>query len=181
MCARETNVRSTRCYRRFSFRNNHNQVLATINGYSLQLDREHAGAIMTEALDLQEALAAERGISIERGRRSRALRSHACLQVFGNILANSIKFCRAGGSIVVTSRRVGDELELSGNDDGPGISPDVLPTLFDPYRVPPSQAHAGSGLGLHICKGIIERHGRIWAGSEGDQGTTMYFTLPVTE
>lgn len=152
---------------------------------SLQIKSEPVDAIMAEALDLQEAIAAERGIQIERayvtGINIRCDRLRI-LQVFGNLVGNSLKFCPANGSVIVTSRRVGDEIEFSVKDNGPGISPDVLPSLFEPYRMPPSQAQAGSGLGLYICKGIIERHGgRIWAGTTAEHGTTMYFTLPVSE
>jgi PAS domain S-box-containing protein len=151
---------------------------------SLSIAPESADAIMTEALDLQEALAAERAIHIDREFGTDGILVHCdrmrILQVFGNLIGNSIKFCRAGGRIRVASLRTATDIEFSVSDDGPGISADVLPTLFDPYRLPPSQAQAGSGLGLYICKGIIERHGgRIWAGT-GGTGTTMYFTLPVS-
>lgn len=153
---------------------------------SLQLELESADTIMTEALDLQEALAVERSIQIERAYGTAGIKVRCdrlrILQVFGNLVGNSLKFCRAGGTIVVASRRVDTEIEFSIKDNGPGISPEVLPSLFDPYRLPPSQAQAGSGLGLYICKGIIERHeGRIWADTTAEHGTTMYFTLPVTE
>jgi PAS domain S-box-containing protein len=152
---------------------------------SLQMAPESVDALMTEALDLQQAIALERGISIERIHET-AGAIVSCdrmriLQVFGNLIGNSIKFGRAGGQIVVAARHVGDAVEFSVRDDGPGINADVLPALFDPYRVPPSQEHAGSGLGLHISKGIIERHGgKIWATTELGSGTTMFFTLPIT-
>ena len=151
---------------------------------SLTMTRESATSLLTEAVELQCAVAAERGIVCECIDET-ADAVVECdrmriLQVFGNVLGNSIKFCRTGGRIVVSGRRKHDSIEFSVRDDGPGINPDVLPVLFDPYRKPPSQARAGSGLGLHISKGIIERHdGLIWVSTELGIGTTVYFTLPI--
>jgi len=151
---------------------------------SLELNHESPDAVMGEALDLQEAIAAERAIRVQRfvdtgGAMVRCDRLRI-LQVFGNLIGNSIKFCRGGGAIVVTARKADKHIEFSVRDDGPGIDDDVLPTLFEPYRLPPAQAKAGSGLGLHISKGIVERHGgTIWVETERGRGTTMYFTLPI--
>ena len=152
---------------------------------SLQLAGECAEELVLEALDLQEAIAIERGILLKRTAATNGAKVQCdrlrILQVFGNLIGNSIKFCRPGDEILVSARHVGREVEFCVRDPGPGIEPEVLPTLFEPYRLPPSHAQAGSGLGLHICKGIVERHGgRIWADSAPGVGTTMSFTLPVT-
>jgi PAS domain S-box-containing protein len=152
---------------------------------SLTIQPESSSTLLAEAVDLQAAVAAERTITFETVDKTGGAIVECdrmrILQVFGNVIGNSIKFCRAGGRIVVSGHRVADSIEFSVRDDGPGINPDVLPVLFDPYRKPPSQARAGSGLGLHISKGIIERHnGLIWVKTALGIGTTVYFTLPIT-
>ena len=153
---------------------------------SLELSRHAAELVMTEAVELQEPIAVERGIAIQRicslqGATVQCDR-HRILQVFGNLLANALKFCRPGDTIVVSGERDTKHVTFSIHDNGPGIAGDVLGTLFEVYRPRDRQRHAGagSGLGLHICKGIIERHGgRIWIESQPARGTTVYFTLPV--
>src|SRR5262249_7461831 len=63
-------------------------------------------------------------------------------------------------------------------DNGPGVDPALLPHLFERYSQAKATAAKGRGLGLYICKGIVEAHGgRIWAESKPKVGLTVFFTL----
>ncbi len=106
-------------------------------------------------------------------------------QVLDNILDNAHKYTPEGRHIYLTVRPYGDsEVLFQVRDEGIGVPPTQLPHLFEQfYRVDRNENYQnkGLGLGLALCKGIVERHGgRIWAESKGEgQGTTISFTLPV--
>jgi len=151
---------------------------------SLALNKQAAETVMIEAVEMQEPLAAERAIQIEREAAVEGLEilcdRHRVLQVFGNLISNALKFCSPGDRIKVTAARGNEEVIFAVHDNGPGISQDLLSSLFHPHRPRARDHHAGSGLGLHICKGIIERHGgRIWIESVPERGTSVYFTVPA--
>lgn len=103
------------------------------------------------------------------------------LQVFQNLIANAIKF-RSGAAPRIAADVTGDinEWVFSLNDNGQGIPADKQERIFDPFaRLHRQDEVPGSGLGLSICKRIIEAHrGRIWVESSPGAGTTVYFTLP---
>ena len=88
-------------------------------------------------------------------------------QVIVNLVSNAVRYTPKDGRIEVALRKVGNELELTVTDTGPGISPEDLPHLFERfYRGDRARARAsgGSGLGLAIAKQWVEAHGgRIWA------------------
>lgn len=98
-------------------------------------------------------------------------------QVMSNILINSIKFTQHG-VIEVGIRRGGDRIFVRVKDSGPGIDRDILPRLFDKFI---TGSPSGTGLGLYICRNIVEAHGgSIWAeNNDDDKGATFTFTLPM--
>ena len=105
-------------------------------------------------------------------------------QVLTNLLTNAVRYSREGGEILVVLRRLDDEAEVSVTDQGPGLTPEQLATLFQPFvRGPqPTKRGEGLGLGLYISKAIVEAHGgRIWAQSEPGRGSTFAFTLPLRQ
>ncbi|WP_328774697.1 sensor histidine kinase [Deinococcus aquaedulcis] len=102
-------------------------------------------------------------------------------QVLINLVSNALK---AGAqTITLRSARLGDEVRLSVQDDGPGIPADQLERLFDRfYRLEDSRSRdqGGAGLGLSIARGIVDAHGgRIWLESEVGAGTTAHVQLPI--
>jgi signal transduction histidine kinase len=102
------------------------------------------------------------------------------LQVLSNLLGNAIKFTPEGGQIAVRAESCGDEVQISVADTGPGIRPEDMEHLFDPFWQAERTASLGAGLGLSIVKGIVEAHGgRAWAASKLTVGTTLYVTIPV--
>ncbi|MDQ3968402.1 MAG: ATP-binding protein [Thermoproteota archaeon] len=106
-------------------------------------------------------------------------------QVISNLLANAVKFTKAGKILVQLRKRRGKkiadsnhEVIVSIKDEGPGIDPSVMPRLFTKFA---SKSEKGTGLGLFISKSIIEAYdGKIWAENNIDgKGATFVFTLPI--
>jgi signal transduction histidine kinase len=101
-------------------------------------------------------------------------------EVLANLVDNALRYVPEGGTVRITARRssVGDRLELAVADDGPGIPPELLPTIFD--RFAKSAESRGSGLGLAIARAIVEAHGgTIAAESPATGGTTIRISLPT--
>ena len=101
-------------------------------------------------------------------------------RVFYNIFNNAMKFTPEGGTIRLDLTQTDGEARVSIEDNGPGIEPQQIARLFDEYTtVSPADPRTGNGLGLSICKKIIEAHqGRIWAESFLGQGSRFIFCLP---
>jgi PAS domain S-box-containing protein len=101
------------------------------------------------------------------------------IQVLENLIGNAIKFTPAGGCILVTvTSDPGKLVRFSVADTGVGISEQDLPHVFDRFWQAEAGSHRGAGLGLPICKGIIEAHGgRIWAERRKSCGTRLSFTI----
>jgi two-component system phosphate regulon sensor histidine kinase PhoR len=105
-------------------------------------------------------------------------------QVFYNLVENAIKYGRRQGRVRVTGRSgEANEVELSVQDDGPGIPPQAQERIFERfYRVDRARSpeQGGTGLGLAIVKHIVQSHGgRVWVKSDLDKGAAFHFTLPA--
>jgi PAS domain S-box-containing protein len=106
-------------------------------------------------------------------------------QVVWNLLTNAIKFTPKGGQVQVLLQRVNSHLELSVSDTGVGIPAGYLPHVFDRFSQRDSsttRAFGGLGLGLAICKELVEMHGgSIRAASQGEsRGATFFVELPLS-
>lgn len=101
-------------------------------------------------------------------------------QVFDNLFTNALKYAPAA-PIDVLLHPMGERVLISFIDHGPGIPKESLPLIFERfYRVRNEKTVTGTGLGLYICKQIIEAHrGKIWAESTLGQGTTFFIELPI--
>jgi len=101
-------------------------------------------------------------------------------QVLTNFIVNAIKYA-PGKPVLAKVERIGAMAKVSIKDNGGGIAPENHERIFDRFeRATPQNEVAGLGLGLYICKQIIEEHaGRIYVESELGQGSTFYFELPV--
>jgi signal transduction histidine kinase len=104
-------------------------------------------------------------------------------QVFWNLLTNAIKFTPTGGSVNISLATDGDTVRISVRDTGIGIDPDFLPLIFEPFRQADAgvtRTHGGLGLGLAICKQLVELHaGSIAAHSDGvERGASFIVRLP---
>jgi Na+/proline symporter/signal transduction histidine kinase len=106
------------------------------------------------------------------------------MQVMINLLSNAVKFCAPGSGVVaVTVRQTASGLEVRVTDNGPGIAPQYLETIFEKFHQVGdalTNKPAGSGLGLPISRRIIEHFGgRIWAESRLGRGAAFAFTIPA--
>jgi PAS domain S-box-containing protein len=103
------------------------------------------------------------------------------LQALANLIGNAVKFTPEGGSIGLRVELMEHAVRFAVSDTGPGIKPEHLERIFEPYWQATRTATLGTGLGLPIVKGIVEAHGgRIWVESEPGVGSTFYFTLPAS-
>ena len=103
-------------------------------------------------------------------------------RVLRNLLVNSIKFSPQGGRVRIFAQEVGKEIQLGVEDQGIGISPEHLPSIFEKfYQAGDTEAHReGIGLGLYVAQELIHAHGgQMWAESQLDHGTTIYLTLSM--
>jgi signal transduction histidine kinase len=141
--------------------------------------------VLREAVTAHEALAHDKGVIVdyEPGRESMAAQADRArlLQLLQNLLGNAIKFCRAADRIRVTTRVCGSWAQIDIADTGPGIAPEDLPHIFDPYySASDKHKETGTGLGLYISKGIVEAHGgQLGCSSKPGMGTTFTITLPL--
>jgi signal transduction histidine kinase len=105
-------------------------------------------------------------------------------QVLNNLVSNALKYSPLGTTVTLRARERGrDQVMVEVVDEGLGVPADQVSRLFQKFERVRSPEHLkvpGTGLGLYICKRIVEGHrGRIWVESEAGQGSTFAFTLPL--
>ena len=104
------------------------------------------------------------------------------IQVLSNLVGNALKFTPNGGKIAVRVSVFPREVRFEVQDTGPGISEESLSRVFERFWKTKSSGKRGRGLGLYIAKMIVERHGGvIWVESDGQSGSTFFFTIPLEE
>lgn len=144
-----------------------------------------------EAADLLRAasrqidgLAASAGVRVEVvAAEGRVLADEdSVMQTLMNLLGNAIKFSSADSSVRLDAQSRGGQVHFRVSDDGRGIPMGKLESIFERFAQVDSsdtRQQGGTGLGLTICRSIVERHGgRIWVESEAGVGTVVHFTLP---
>lgn len=132
-----------------------------------------------------EPLANSRSVALlcefENGQREVMCDAEEVRRVVQNLLDNALKFTPAGGRVVVRTQWNGNGfMRISVEDTGKGISEVDKPKLFERFWAPAGSGryYASTGLGLYLCRKIVERHGgRIWCESELGMGSTFTFTL----
>lgn len=100
-----------------------------------------------------------------------------------NLLSNALRFSPPESKVIIQARKVDGEIKISVTDQGKGIAPEDCSRLFKRFsQIKGTQTSSGVGLGLYICRLLVEAHGgRIWVESKLGQGSTFHFTLPVAE
>ncbi len=102
--------------------------------------------------------------------------------VFANLLSNAIRHTPSGGTVEVRGAPEPGAVRFEVSDTGVGIPASYLPRVFERFFRAPGAPEGGAGLGLFICKEIVEAHaGRIGIESEVGHGTIVWFTLPATD
>jgi signal transduction histidine kinase len=133
--------------------------------------------------NLQTAIE-ERSALVSCGQLPTVWANHGMLvRLFQNLVANALKFCKAERPIVrIQAEPRGGDWVFSVADNGIGIEPQYKDRIFLIFqRLHKQSEYPGTGIGLAVCKRIVERNGgRIWLESEPGKGTTFFFTLPAT-
>lgn len=106
-------------------------------------------------------------------------------ELFHNLLNNAVKYSKEFGRIIISASKNETALTISIKDEGTGMTSDQIDHVFDEFYKADESRHdfESSGLGMAICKRIVEKHGgTIWVESPGlNEGSTFYFTLPYKE
>jgi signal transduction histidine kinase len=140
-------------------------------------------ALLTEVFKTYEPLCENRALTFKIDMPATAIFASLdydrIVQVLSNLLGNAMKFTPHGGTVTLHVRQRAQQVEFSLSNSGPGISPGNLLHIFERFWQIDSQRR-GLGLGLYICKMIVEGHGgTIAAESELGKGVTIRFTLPL--
>jgi len=161
--------------------------MAKLESGTLELKKSQveAQAILDSMRNLNSMQAEQRKINLEflLGNTPHALVCDSGLveRVVMNLIGNAMKFTPEGGRITLKIGTMDGEMEFSVQDTGPGISKQNLKAVFEKFRqLDGGQMRQGYGLGLAICKKIVELHGgRIWVESEEGHGSRFIFRLPL--
>jgi signal transduction histidine kinase len=141
--------------------------------------------LVDQAKNVMQALANQAEITIEVSSEETEIyvNGDRIIQVLINLLSNAIKFSPPGSTVFLTVERQEDQVLFTVKDQGRGIPRDKLNEVFERFQqvdASDSRKRGGTGLGLSICRQIIQQHqGKIWADSTLNQGSSLYFTLPV--
>jgi two-component system OmpR family sensor kinase len=153
------------------------------SGMDLRLGPTPLAEVIAQALQRFHDVAAERRVTLRQSGESVVLGDPARLaQVLDNLLSNAIRYSPPGGDILVSSDTQGDTVVLRVSDQGPGIPAEQQNAVFDRFfRIDPSRHHAtgGAGLGLAICRAIVEGHGGRIAIEPSPVGTVVRADLPA--
>ncbi|MGD9825360.1 sensor histidine kinase, partial [Desulfobacter sp.] len=102
--------------------------------------------------------------------------------VLTNLVSNALRYVGRGGRIALRAQRIGPNVHLSVQDNGPGIPQAYQSKIFQKFVQVKGREPGGTGLGLAICKEIVRAHaGAIWVDSSPDTGSTFTFTLPINQ
>ncbi|OGS42713.1 MAG: hypothetical protein A2506_13325 [Elusimicrobia bacterium RIFOXYD12_FULL_66_9] len=155
-------------------------------GFTMETRAVDGATLLQEAVESAELEAARRGVRLRwRSPVGDSLMVLAdpkrVMQVLANLIGNALKFTPEGGTIEAHAQRDGGTVRFAVVDTGPGIPAGDLPHLFDRFYQSNDnpQKSSGLGLGLAICKGLVEAHGgQIWVESLPDVGCAFNFTIP---
>ncbi len=140
-------------------------------------------AIIEQVLANLHLVISERRVVVQQGALPQVLGDPSQItQLFQNLIDNAIKFnLSERPTIVITAQPQGDEWRFAIEDNGVGIAPEHYDRVFQIFqRLNARDEYPGTGLGLPLCKKIVERHGgRLWLESRVGAGTTFFFTLPA--
>jgi two-component system, OmpR family, sensor histidine kinase VicK len=162
--------------------------LQRIESGAVTMDRQacNVADLMTTATESMQAMAQQHDVTLSNQPIDLLVwvDSDYIVQALTNLLSNAIKFSMADDTVFLSSAQMAPgEVQFHVRDQGPGIPEAHLESIFERFQqVDASDARkkGGTGLGLTICRKIIEQHdGKIWAESTLGQGSTFIFTLPV--
>lgn len=147
---------------------------ANVESASLDQDFEAACSQLQQSIEESQAVITHDPLPDVRGNRGQFVR------LFQNLLSNAIKYrATSEPRIHVAARKEGANWVVSVSDNGIGFDPQYAEDIFRLFKRLHRDEYPGTGLGLAMCRRIVERHGgRMWAESEPGRGATFFFTLP---
>lgn len=151
---------------------------------NLRLEKINLYSLMLEVLSLFEIQAMNKKIHLEiKGDKNIIIEGDMTKlrQVLINLVSNALKFTPEHGKITLGFNDNGDKIQVFVKDTGIGIPETKIKTIFEPFDQGPQLQikDKGFGLGLWICKSIIQLHqGQIWIDSQINKGTTIFFEIP---
>jgi signal transduction histidine kinase len=152
-------------------------------GHAPELEPVLVGRVVHRVVESRMRDLPDRPIRLQVDRPDAPASAHAGYveQVIANLVSNADKYSEAGEPIDVHVRHEGDEVLVSVADRGAGIGPDEAERLFDPfYRSPRTAAKAGLGIGLTVCRRLVEAQGgRLWVEPRRDGGSVFSVALPA--
>ncbi|MDD1678050.1 MAG: ATP-binding protein [Methanomicrobiales archaeon] len=168
------------------------QLLGDLRRYSrlnmqeLRKEKVDTDSILDQILGELQPRIREEGATVVREKLPVVMADPTLLRIaLQNLVENGIKFHRPGNKprVVVAAFSRGDAWQFSVQDNGIGIPSRYFQKIFDMFeRLNPPDAYPGTGMGLAICRRIVERHGgKIWVESEEGKGSTFCFSLPVDD
>lgn len=154
-----------------------------VGKFELALEPTNMKEISTHVIEMIEGLAQRKNISLEMKIDGplEPIQADARLfeRVITNLLSNSVKFTPEDGKIILEIHDEGSLVKVLVIDNGEGIPSDYLDKIFDKFGQVTGQRKGGTGLGLTICKYVVEaHHGKIWVESKLGEGSKFIFTIP---
>src|SRR5690606_19006099 len=155
-----------------------------LSNATLKHEKADLNRILEQVLQDFELTIEEKGAIIEGNSLPTVMGSQQQLtQVFSNIISNALKCCTGIPHIKIICRQIGDKYEISVSDNGIGFDQDFAEQIFRVFHRLNNRNHfSGTGIGLAVCKRIIENHGgTIKATSSPGQGTTITISIPALD
>jgi PAS domain S-box-containing protein len=155
-------------------------------GLSVRPEPTPVSEVVRRACEMVDAPASERAIVIAVRAEAAPVFVHAdadrVVQILSNILGNAVRYSPDGGRVELRVTARDGQVRFSVSDEGPGIAPEHLPRLFEPFWRGSDDRSGGAGLGLAIARGLVLAHGGdIEVESRPGDGATLRFTLPAAE
>lgn len=177
------------CQRSLNAANRMNQLIerlleyARIGRSNRSFEKVDLNRVATEVASSLESTVKDLTAEVEVGNLPEVLGDNIALsQLIQNLVANGLKFHNGHATprVRISAKQIADGWEISVEDNGIGIDPKHVDTIFQPFRRLHGQSeYEGSGLGLATCKKVVDQHrGQIRVESEPGKGTTFFFTLP---
>ena len=159
-----------------------------INSGKVTMEKQicNAAELMTQAVDEMQAMAekAEINLILAPVETQLWVDPDRIIQTFTNLLSNAIKFSSPHSTVCLSAKLEDSQILFQVKDQGRGIPEDKLETIFGRFQqvdASNSRHQGGTGLGLAICRSIVQQHGgKIWVESNLGNGSTFYFTLPIS-